>query len=127
MSWGSEEQVKDVVQNRRMLSWCANEDIRGIYLRQSKSVETIANERNQDLLLKLMGQYEQFRRKPDGTLVPKMFQPPGGVSYERRRNSEHNQWMQSTRGLPYDRNRSYSFDTYQNMSNDRNGAHYQQH
>ena len=32
----------------------------------------IVHERNQDLMLKLIGQHDQYRRKPSGMLVPRM-------------------------------------------------------
>ena len=66
---GCNQDVVDVVANKQKLSRSSEPDIQTIFLRQSKMSQTLANERNQDLILKLIGRHRDYRRKQDGTLV----------------------------------------------------------
>ena len=106
--------VAEIVQNKRRLANCENEDIRSIYLQPSKSTETLVNERNQDLMLKLIGQHDQFRRRPDGTLTAKVFNGTGYYAGGRRHD-----WAQCGRGGF----RSYSFNHSDRQSNGRYAVH----
>ena len=79
---GSETDVREVVKNKQLLNRSNNVNIRSIYLRHSKTTQTLVKERNEDLILKIMGQHHQFQRKPDGTLVPK--DRSDSTQYDRR-------------------------------------------
>ena len=66
---GAKQHVSDVVQNKQKLRHCGKSKLQGIFLRPSKTTQTLVAERNQDLILKLTGYQQDVMRKSDGTLM----------------------------------------------------------
>ena len=80
----SEDQLKQVLKNKRKLRKSTNDNMKNIYLRQSKNQEILAIEWNQDLILQEMGIRKNYVRLPSGHLTIKKEQNSGG--YHRKQN-----------------------------------------